>query len=293
MSIIFTSVSSHATITLLSTSLLVAIAGGFKLYAAFILLGLEPSVIICLAFSFVIYAVYTLDRTLKSKEDEINREESNSSNKSCAALVICISLFLSIVIFVENLSLLPVLFPLAVGFAYSRGVKIRKEVLKLKSGMGTKNFVVAFTWATNIVIVLQYWNKDIFSLLVVWLFFFLKSFINTVIYDFRDVKGDASAGLLTLPIFLGTKNTRILLYLLHIFAHLQIAMAILQGKITFDPVILPYSVIIGLFYIGFYSTTKERSGRIRDILVDGEWIIAVLLRTLTLDLSSLPGFDSI
>lgn len=284
--------NSHATITLLSTSLLVAIAGGFKLYAAFILLGLEPSIIICLASSLVIYAVYTLDRTLKSKEDEINREEFNSSNKRYAFLAICISLFLSIVIFTVKLSFLPILFPLIVGFTYSRGVRIRRDVLKLKSNRGIKNLVVAFTWATNITIILQYLNTDIFSLLFIWLFFFLKSFINTVLYDFRDVKGDASAGLLTLPIFLGNKNTRTLLYLLHIFAHLQIAMAILPGKIKFDPVILPYSAIIGLFYIGFYSTTKERSGRIRDILVDGEWIIAVLLRDLTQDLSSLPGFDS-
>jgi len=152
---------------------------------------------------------------------------------------------------------------------------------------------VAFTWATNIVIILQYWNIDIFSLFFVWLFFFLKSFINTVLYDFRDVKGDCSAGLLTLPIFLGNKNTRILLYLLHIFAHLQIAIAILLGKIKFDPAILLYSAVIGLIYTEFYSTTKERSGRIRDILVDGEWIIAVLLRALTQDLSSLLGFDSI
>ncbi len=285
--------SSHTTIKLLGTSLLVAISGGFKLYAAFLFLGIEPSIFICLASSLVIYAVYTLDRTLKSKEDEINREEFSSSNKICAALVICVSMSLSLLIFISELSLLPFLFPLVIGFAYSRGIKIRKDSLKLKSNRGVKNLVVAFTWATNIVIILKYWVIDIFSLVFIWLFFFLKSFINTVIYDFRDVKGDTAAGLLTLPIFLGTKNTTTLLYLLHIVVHLQIAMAILWGKVKFDFIILPYSAIIGLFYVGFYSITKERNGKFRDIIVDGEWIIAVFLSVLIHRVSFLTALGSI
>ncbi len=285
--------SSHATIKLLGTSLLVAISGGFKLYVAFLFLGIEPSIIVCMAFSLVIYAVYTMDRTLKSKEDEINRVEFSSSNKTCAAMVICVSMSLSLLIFISKLSLLPFLFPLVVGFAYSRGVKIRKYFLKLKSNRGVKNLVVAFTWATNIVIILQYWVIDIFSLVFIWLFFFLKSFINTVIYDFRDVKGDTDAGLLTLPIFLGNKNTRTLLYLLHIVVHLQIAMAILWGKVKFEFIILPYSAIIGLFYVGFYSITKERNGKFRDIIVDGEWIIAVFLSVLMHSVPFLTALGSI
>lgn len=283
----------HATIKLLGTSLLVSISGGFKLYAAFLLLGIEPSIAVCFASSLVIYAVYTLDRTLKSKEDEINRGEFGSSNKSCAALAICASLILSLVIFASKLSPLPILFPFIIGFAYSRGVKIRKDFLKLKSNRGIKNFVVAFTWATNIIIILQYWGIDIFPLLFVWLFFFLKSFINTVIYDFRDVKGDTLAGLHTLPVLIGNKNTRALLYMLHVFVHLQIVIAILLGKVRFDFVILPYSALIGLFYVGFYSTTKERNGRLRDIIVDGEWTIAVLLSVLIRRVSSQIAFDSI
>lgn len=40
--------------------------------------------------------------------------------------------------------------PLITGFLYSKGIKIGKFALKLKGGLGVKNFVVGLTWGTFI-----------------------------------------------------------------------------------------------------------------------------------------------
>jgi len=58
---------------------------------------------------------------------------------------------------------------------------------------------------------------DYSASIFVFPFFMMKSFINTVIWDFRDVKGDDAAGIKTLPIWLGEKKTRKLLQLMHTF----------------------------------------------------------------------------
>lgn len=129
--------SFRATIKLLSASLIVAISGGFKLYAAFLLLGAQPNLNLCFAFSLLVYSVYTLDRALKCKEDTINRRETESAKKLPAVLVICIVVLTSVLILIkEKVSPLIALFPFVIGFMYSHGLKIGKVSLRLKRSWG-------------------------------------------------------------------------------------------------------------------------------------------------------------
>lgn len=143
--------------------------------------------------------------------------------------------------------------------------------------------MVAFTWAATLAAFVYPWAENFLLLILISLFFFLKSFINTVIYDFKDMKGDAMARLLTLPICLGEVKTRRVLAALHFLLHLSVAALILLDFIRFEPPILIYSAAVGFVCISLY--TKNRSPPLRDVVVDGEWIFAVLLRNFAVQLS--------
>ena len=273
-------VSIKATLRLLSSSLIVAVSGGFKLYVAFLLVGVEPDKSSCLAFSLLVYSVYTLDRTLKCEEDIANHKRENVK-RSPALLLICITLLTSALIIKDKPSPVVVALPITIGYMYTKGLTIGKRSLRLKQGLGIKNFIVAFTWAATLAIFLHPW-AEILPLLLVSTFFFLKSFVNTVIYDYRDTKGDASTGLETLPIYLGEKKTTVILDVLHSIMHLGLIGIVFAGIIKFEPVIIVFSVVYGFTYIWLYA--NSRSVSFRDVLVDGEWTIAVLLRSLTIQL---------
>lgn len=213
-----------------------------------------------------------LDRVVESEEDRLS--PWRLGNKKAITISIGLSLILSMYILMGNGLVLPVVLPFVIGYFYSKGIGINGRHIRLKGRLGTKNFVVAFTWATNIVIFLFIWVDSALPLFILWLFFFSKSFINTVIYDFRDVRGDTSANIKTLPISLGSRNTQIVLLLTHIFAHLCIFMGCMSGLLYFEPILLILSWVIGISYISLYCTTKERSRSI----VDGEWIVIMAVR---------------
>lgn len=209
----------------------------------------------------------------------VNRGELKHANQGCALLVACLSFSTSIVILIRE-GILPFVafFPLAAGFMYSRGATIAGLSLKLKRGLGIKNLIVAFTWASTIIAFVYPWTMSYRMLSLIFAFFFLKSFINTVIYDCRDARGDALAGLITIPVYFGERKTRVILGVLHTSFHLGIAASVLLGFIEFRPIILLYSGGMGFLYIWLY--TNNRKAFFRDILVDGEWIIAVLFRNI-------------
>jgi 4-hydroxybenzoate polyprenyltransferase len=271
-----------ATINLLNASTLVAISGAFRLFIAVLFLGTEPRVLAYIAGGFVIYAIYTLDRALECKEDTINKSELTGSRKDIALLASISAFIIGIfILFKEGLYVLPFL-PLVVGYLYSKGIKICRFNLKLKGGLGVKNLVVALTWGTFITGIAGKSVDNIIPLIFVFSFFSSKVFINSVIYDFKDVKGDSLAGIRTLPVQLGEKKAVAFLLTLHIMIHLGMLVAVVMRFIMFEPIILLYSFIAGIICITYYSVATEAEAktrkRIREFLVDGESTTEVSLR---------------
>lgn len=264
----------RATINLLNASTLVAISGAFRLFIAALFFGTEPRVLAYIAGGLVIYTIYTLDRTLECKEDTINKSELTGSRKDIA-LIASISAFIigTFILFEEGLYVLPFL-PLVVGYLYSKGIKIGEFDLKLKGGLGVKNLVVALTWGSFITGIAGKSVNNIIPLIFVFSFFTSKVFINSIIYDFKDVKGDSLAGIRTLPVQLGEKNTVAFLLTLHIMIHLGMLVATVMRFIMFEPIILLYSFTAGIICITYYSTATETESKarklIREFLVDGE-----------------------
>ncbi|MEM2925671.1 MAG: UbiA family prenyltransferase [Methanocellales archaeon] len=271
-----------STLRLLSASIVVAFSGACRLHISFLMLDIEPNLIIYLAGFLIIYATYTLDRSSGCKEDRINRRELNSSNKLIAILISVLAFSAGAYLFAQFDLLFVAFLPFLIGYIYSNGMQLSTYSLKIKGNLGIKNLVVALTWGISIAAIAQHWSRDAIALFSIFSFFTLKSFINTIIYDFRDVEGDAIAGLKTLPIYWGEKKAKNILQILHHSLHFWIFIAMLFF-ISSQFIILFTCWLAGLIYISFLAKPaggiEPRVRKVaRDILVDGEFILAVCLK---------------
>jgi 4-hydroxybenzoate polyprenyltransferase len=275
------------TLKLLSSSVLIAISGVFRLRIASLFLGISPGIFIYLAVFLIIYATYTFDRTLGSEEDKINKKELISSRKDIALALCLISLATGCLILSRENLLLIGLLPVIIGYIYGKGLHIGHSVLKLKGNFGMKNLTVSITWGMFLSGIVQHWvDSSYVVLLFILPFIIVKSFINTVIWDFRDVKGDAAAGIKTLPIYLGEKKARRLLQVMHVVLYLWIVSGIYINLINTEWIIIFTLALAGMINTVLY--TKPSTGNepgiwktTRNILMHGEFILAVVLREVT------------
>ena len=272
----------RGTSELLKTSLLVAFSGALRIHLAFLLLQIQSSILTCIAGGLIIYTVYTLDRTLGSEEDTVNRKELSSSRKEVGLIVsMCTFLIGTFILAKQGLFALA-LIPFITGYLYSKGIKVGKFTLKLKGGLGIKNFVVGFTWGTFIAGLAGSNCENPILPTLIFIFFGVKLFVSSAIYDFKDIKGDTLAGINTLPISLGVKNTRNLLTGMHMISHMLLGIALINGVIAFEPLIVLYSFVCGLMCIQKCTQPDNDSLPSRKIeriiLVDGESTSIVGLR---------------
>jgi 4-hydroxybenzoate polyprenyltransferase len=264
----------NATLELLKSSILVAFSGAIRIHLAFLLLHIQSSIFTCLAGGLIIYTVYTLDRALGSEEDSVNRTELNGSNKKIGLAVSLLAFVIGAYILAKEGMLVLAFVPFITGYLYSKGIKIGNFALKLKGGLGIKNIVVGLTWGIFIAGLAGSGCGNLVPIVMVFMFFGVKLFINSTIYDFKDIEGDTLAGIETLPVSLGARKTRNLLTAIHLFSHLVLGIALIHGILAFEPLILLYSFACGLICIqkftnsdndGFYFQKFERT-----VLVDGE-----------------------
>ena len=263
----------NATFELLKSSVLVAFSGALRIHLAFLLLRIPSSLLTCIAGGLVIYTIYTLDRTLGSEEDAVNRKELNGSKKEIGLAVCLLTFLIGSYILAREKMLVFAFIPFVTCYLYSKGIKIGKFAFKLKGGFGVKNLVVGLTWGIFIAGLAGSKCGNIVPIFLVFVFFGVKLFVNSAIFDFKDVKGDTLAGIKTLPVSLGEQNTRNLLIGMYLLSHVILCIALIHGVIAFEPLILLFSFICGLICIQKHTNTeKELPSRKleRMFLVHGE-----------------------
>ncbi|WP_406670595.1 UbiA family prenyltransferase [Methanolobus sp. ZRKC4] len=272
------------TLNLLKSSVLVSFSGALRIHIAFLLMHISSVFYNCLAGGLIIYAVYTLDRAMDVEEDAANRPELKGASKKTALIVSLICFLIGAAILSANGLIMIAFLPLVTGYLYTKGLTVGKFKLRLKGSMGVKNTIVGLTWGAFIAGIAGASSGNVLPTLLVFLFFGTKLFVNSAIYDFKDVKGDFLAGIKTLPVTLGEKRAKILLFTLHLLAHSMLLMFIMTEMIAFEPIILGYSFIIGLLYIKNFAeqveieTNKRLTKRL--FMIDGESTSIVGLRTI-------------
>lgn len=270
----------NPTVKLLNSSTVVGISAAFRLYIAFLIAGMYPNTVALIAFGLVIYATYNFDRCLDSKEDAINRKELGGANK-IFGMYVCFAAFIAGYIMFASLGIyLAPLILFTTGYFYSKGIKIGERKIKLKGGMGIKNLVVGSTWGLTIMLIVGNWVSGIFTLLSVFVFYTVKLFINSSLYDIKDIEGDIAAGIKTLPSALGLRKYGMVMSVLCFVLHLSMLMFMIQGFIKPYYIVGIYSffvIQVSLNCLSLFEFTHGIRKYIREALIDGESSVVVLL----------------
>jgi 4-hydroxybenzoate polyprenyltransferase len=268
---------------LLNSSTVVAISAGLRLHIAFLLAGIAARIPEYFAFALIIYATYTLDRTLECKEDAINKSDLCGANRT-VGLVACMMAFCAgtILLFLDGIYLAPFL-PFIIGYFYSRGFRIGSFRLKLKGSLGVKNVIVGITWAGTIALIVGQWCSSVQTVGIIFLFYSMKVFVTSSVNDFKDVKGDVIAGVKTLPAYLGeTLTKKVLLFILAMLYSIM-AFAIFFNIIRNEWIVLLFSLVVTFAFLLVYSPSFENSPvifcrKMREFVISWESLISLGLR---------------
>lgn len=266
-------------IILTSSSLFIAISGSLKTYFSFSLYGTSQSYQLLLATFLVIYSVYGLNKITDNEEDQVNAPERSliiRGHENLFKYTTGISFILSMIIglFYGWKVLLILLFPLIAGLIYS--IKIHDSIPRLKDIFAAKSLIVALSWTIgNTFLPIVDSNVNLILVTIIFSFFFIKSFINTVLFDLMDVEGDKKIGTITIPVVIGPLQTVKLLLVANSLLIILLYISIDYG--VFLKLILPliFCIIYGYVYIMYFYQKKNRFQL--EILVDGEWILIFLI----------------
>lgn len=271
---------------LISTSLFLAASGVFKLYLSFLLYGVTPQWNLLVATFLLVFSVYGLNKLTDLSEDEVNNPERvNYVRRVAKALKYAVIMSFIAALILSALTspwaILVVFFPIVSGTLYS--VRISPNYPRLKDITGVKNIIIATTWAngTTFLPYLVAGGVEAPKVFLIYYFFFMKSMINTILFDVRDIEGDRLNGIKTIPVKLGFKKSKLLLLALNSTLILWLLIAHGMGYFNEYTWVLIFSIANGYFYILYFAREGYKPGKALDVWVDGEWFYTTPLAVLS------------
>ena len=263
------------------SSLFISTNAALLVFYSFLIYNINVDFSLMLAAFFLTFAVYNLDKLLDVKEDSINLPERArffSINKKSVTYVTIISYFAALSFsFLQNLlAFFVILTPLCIGLIYS----IKISNFRLKDILAVKNIAVASSWAlmgTFLPLAVLY--GYISKIMLIFYFFFIKLFVNTVIFDVRDIKGDRISGVRTIPVVFGREKTKNLLLGLNSTLIIWLALSYFMGFFRQYLLVFIFCIFYGYLYILYFCKDGLKAGNSFDLFVDGEWVIIAILAT--------------
>jgi 4-hydroxybenzoate polyprenyltransferase len=271
------------TLRLLNTGSKRAITMMARVHVAFLLAGLAADLPVYLAIGLGTYAIYTLDNVVGGVEDKINGKEFHGANKEVAILVVSMAFLGCVILMALNGLLLVPFIPIAVSFAYSRGLKLGKSRLRLKEGgYGIKNLVVGTCKGGVIGAAILILTGNQAIALLIFFFFGMKTFLVSTLNDIADMEGDAMAGIKTLPQYLGVPRLKVLLVVMTLISYALVALGFVAGALASQPFIMAYSLTASIAAIITYDPSWHYSKswlrrNLRALLTDGEFIVPIII----------------
>jgi 4-hydroxybenzoate polyprenyltransferase len=248
------------------------------LYFTFLLEGVNHEYLLLAATFFLGVSVYTLNKVTDVKEDSINlpaRTRFVKNHRTSLLFVSLESLSIAIVFafFSNPYAILLIVFAFYAGAFYSVGV----NKTRTKDVLFMKNLTVAGAVTIGAVLLplfIHVGNPLIITFVAY--FIFLKVFINSALFDVRDMEGDQKAGARTIPIYLGREKTRNLLLLLNSTLIVWIGFSFFQGLFYPYHIVLVVSLLYAYWYILRFTRANAETSKLEELLVDGEWILLAL-----------------
>lgn len=254
------------------SSLFIGGHGFFKTYIAYVLLGMHPDLMVCSISFLITFSIYSLDKIADMDKDTINMPQRMSFLRGRRNLIFYLAIasyILAIVLALsDNPMIIPVIFiPFIANAFYA--TKIHRDIPRLKDIPFVKNIVVALAWAmvTTLLPALHMANPVNATVALVMGFMVVKTLVDNVLYDVRDIKGDRENGVRTMAVILGKRNTAIML--------LAINSTLLPMALFADASVRPIMLLLALYGFAYTLYFSERRNPLAlDFFVEGEWMLA-------------------
>jgi 4-hydroxybenzoate polyprenyltransferase len=261
------------------SSLYLSFAAGSMAYISSVLHEVPFNPIVFVLGMLITYSVYNLNRKTDESEDAINHSKRYAFTKKYEKLLFSTAIGAYILALVLSWLYGPAVvlisaIPLISGLVYStpifpRGFPYRR----LKEIPVAKSLLVAVAWALPPALLPVYIAGALPGMitLAAVLFFFSLVFINTVLFDMRDVEGDRLTGVRTIPVCIGIPNTTRLLTLVNVIFGASVVF-LLWGEIPLMYLVL---IIAGIFYAQWYIHNYQQisqSNLLCDLIADGQFI---------------------
>ncbi len=252
------------------------------MYFSFLLYDIGYDLNLLLSSFFITFTVYGFDKLSNIREDSISLPERAGFiyryRKIITGAIVASYIsgfFLSILI--NPYALFVVHFPIFIGLIYS----IKLLNFRLKDITGIKNIAVAFSWAVvGTFFPLAVSFRDFNQIIYIFYFIFIKFFINTILFDVRDIKGDKINKVITIPVYLGLIKTKNILIILNSTFIPWLIFSFIRGFFHEYFFILTFIIFYGYFYILHFCSEDMEIGKSLDLLVDGEWILVVIVASI-------------
>jgi 4-hydroxybenzoate polyprenyltransferase len=256
------------------SSLFIGGHGFFKTYIAYILLGMCPNIFVCCIAFLVTFGIYSLDKIADMDKDTTNmpqRKSFLSRRRNLIFRLAIASYILAIILtLLNNPVTLPIIFiPFIANAFYA--TKIHRDLPRLKDIPFVKNLIVALAWAmvTTLLPALHMTNPANMTVALVIYFMLVKTLVDNILYDVRDIKGDKENGVRTMAAILGRRKTTALLLMIN--STLLPLMFFARADIR--PLMLLFT-LYGYAYTLYFN--KRRNPLALDFFVEGEWMLATI-----------------
>ena len=259
-------------------AILVAFTTTSILYVACSLLNIFNAPLLLACF-FLTVCTYNLNRLTDFGEDSINApERADYTEKHHTRVLLTVvgsaGAALLFAFFCDLSAVFVIFLAICAGYLYS----VRVFGFRLKDVLVVKNVTIA---GTSVIcaaaLPLAVHVSSYIAISLIAYFVFIKVFINTVLFDVRDIEGDRLAGAVTIPVSLGRQKTRALLLGLNSTLLPWVAISIFQGLWYKFIAILAASVVYGYWYIFRLCSNGATIRKSVDLLVDGEWVLIALV----------------
>ncbi len=235
------------------------------------LYGTNVNITIIAASFLGVFCTYTLNKATDKREDRINKPDQSSRSATYYVAVSFFAMILSLILgaLVSLFAFLILLTPILVGILYS--VRISSRLPRLKEVVGAKSVLVAFSWSLyGAFLPLSLHGSDFPNIALVFTYIFLQVLINTILFDFFDVKGDIESGIRTLPTVFGTEKTKKLLFFVNTSIVIILTLCEIEGYFLQVLPALFFGVVYSYFIIWHFI--REQVNRLSaELMIDGAW----------------------
>jgi len=249
-----------------------SLGAAFVAYASLFILRLpfDPMVLF-IPFAGTMF-IYNLNRHTDSTEDLVNvPERKHFITESGRNLLIAGMVLYLIALFVSAWRNLPtffiVLLPCIIAVFYS--------IFRLKKYYILKNLLVASAWGMTPLVAGFYFGTFNLAVLTLSILFALALFINTVIFDIKDTRGDYLYKISTLPTVIGAKSTRHVCMIVNLFSFMTLLLSIASGILPLKALVLvPFLAYI----FAYIMLSAKRSGvNFYGLTIDGEFAFLAVM----------------